>query len=342
MHLTIGPGAALPLRYANRHALVTGATGTGKTVTLAAIAEGLGAAGCKVLAFDAKGDLDRLADRLRDPFEGAGLDLYQMGPDLLCRALELSEAQSGAVFVLYAMAEAEGLRLADLDDLRALCGRAADDLGRVSSVYGLVGKPSLAAVQRAALRLSRDGAGAFGRPGFDLATLPPGVTVYRSARLARNPVLYASFVTHCLLDLYHRAPESGDLDCPKWALLMDEAHLIFDGCPPGLLRRIESVVRLIRSKGVCLIFATQSPADLPPGISGQLATRVQHGLRAVTPAQVKGVRAAAESMPAAPGFDAMAAIQGLGIGQALVSVPGAGGVPGFAQVVQVQRGRRFL
>lgn len=319
--LPIGPGAALPLRYANRHVLVTGATGTGKTVTLRTLAKGFKRAGVPVLMLDAKGDLS--GDRIETP----RLDLYQLGPDLICRALELSEAQAGAIYVLFNMAESEGWPLATLDDLRTLCALAADRHKEVSARFGLVGVATLAAVQRAAVRLQREAAGAFQRPGFDVGKIGQGVTVLRADRLARSPAAYAALVSFVLLDLYQRAPEMGDTAKPRLAIVIDESHLVFTDAPPGLLRRLESVVRLIRSKGISLVFASQSPADLPTGISGQPATRIQHGLRGSTPAQVKAIRAAAESMPADAGFDAAAAIGRLGIGEALVSVPGPCGVP---------------
>jgi DNA helicase HerA-like ATPase len=337
-HLTIGPGAAIPLRYANRHALIAGATGTGKTETLKRLAAEYRRAGVPVLIIDAKGDLDSFGDSVWDCFAGQPLDLYTLGPDLIARALQLSEAQSGALYVLFSFAETEGIPLATLADLKALCGLAAQDLRAVSVAYGLVSRASLAALQRAALRLDRDGGPAFGRPGLDLAKLGQGVTVLRAARLARSPALYAAAVSHILLNLYRRAPELGDTPKPRLALMIDESHLVFSDAPPALIRRLESVVRLIRSKGVALTFATQSPGDLPAAVSGQLATRIQHGLRGTTPGQAKAIRAAAETMPQAAGFDAMGAIMGLGVGEALVSVPGPGGVPGNCQRVKVTFG----
>ena len=324
MDLTLGDGVAVPMRWLNRHALITGATGTGKTVTLRSMAGQLARAGSTVLVMDAKGDI---SGRHVAPV----FDLFTLGPDLICRALELSEAQSGAVFVLYAFAECEGIRLATLQDLRALCTIAAGRLDWISATYGLVGKATLAAVQRAALRLQHDAGAAFGRPGLDLANLGPGLNVMPCSGLARSPAAYGAAAAHVLCNLYNRAPEVGDIARPKWAVVIDEAHLVFSDCPPPVLRRLESVVRLIRSKGVALIFATQSPGDLPGGITGQIATRVQHGLRAVTPGQLRDVRAAAESMPGGT----VEAIQGLGIGDALVSVPGAGGVPGLCQRIRI-------
>lgn len=344
--LHLAPNAALPLQYLNRHALIAGATGTGKTVTLAAMVEGLGRAGVPCLVIDAKGDLESLG-AVACPYGERGfrapLDLFQLGPEIMGRALDLSEAQSGALYVLWELAEARGFPLADLDDLRRLITFAMGDLRGVSEAHGLVGAAALAALQRALLRLESGGAGrlgAFGSPGFDMAGRS-GVTVWAAARMARTPALYAAAVTWVLLDLFHRAPERGDQDRPALAVFIDEAHMVFEGTPAPLLRRLEAVARLIRSKGVALIWATQSPADLPPAIAGQCLTRVQHGLRAATPAQLRDVRAAAESLPQpiGGGFDAVAAILGLGVGEALVSLPDDRGMPQPAQLVRITPGR---
>lgn len=338
-HIELAPGATLPLRYLNRHALVTGATGTGKTVTLAAMVEGLAAAGVPVLAIDAKGDLESLG-RVLCPYGQRGhrapLDLFRMGPEIVARALDLSEAQSGALYVLQAFAEAEGWPLATVDDLLDLCSRASANARVVSERYGLITPASLAAVRRALLRLDKR---AFGRPGFDLGRLK-GVTVYAAAKLARKPEQYAAAVAWMLLDLYERSPERGDRDRPALAVVIDEAHLIFDGIPAALERRLAQVARLIRSKGVALIWASQSPGDLPQTIAGQCLTRIQHGLRASTPAQLRDVRAAADSLPQPlEGFDAASAILSLGVGEALVSLPDAQGTPQPCQRVSITPGR---
>lgn len=339
MHLDLAPGAALPLRYMNRHALITGATGTGKTVTLAAMVEGLDRAGVPVLVIDAKGDLESLGQVLcpygkRGP--RAPVDLYQMGPEIIARALDLSEAQAGAVYVLFEMAQAEGIKLADLDDLKRLSHLALADIRRVSASYGLISAPAIQAMQRALLRL--DG-GAFGRPGFDMAGRQ-GVTIWAAGRMARTPALYAAAVTWLLLDLYDRAAERGDAAKPALAVVIDESHLIFDGIPPTLQRRLEGMARLIRSKGIGLIWASQSPNDLPPSIAGQCITRIQHALRASTPAQLRDVRAAADSLPQPmEGFDAAAAILGMGVGDALISLPDATGTPQPCQLVRITPGR---
>lgn len=344
-------------RYANRHALIAGATGTGKTTTLATVAEGFSAAGVPVAIADVKGDLAGLARAvpaaLLDPFGKVGaparLDLWRMGPDLIARALELSDAQSGALDVAFAVADAQGLALSDLSDLRQLLRLLAADHRAVSESVGLVTPSSLAAVQRAALRLEREAAGAFGRPALDVAAFEQHasdgrgvVSILAAAGLARTPGLYGAMCAFILSDLYARVPEVGDLDRPRLALMLDEAHLIFEGAPAALVRQMESVVRLIRSKGVALIFVTQSPADLPAGVLGQLQNRIQHGLRGATPADLRAIRAAADTMPAPRGFNAARAIEGLGVGEALVSAVGPDGRPGLADLVKVARCRADL
>lgn len=335
--LELAPGAALPLRYMNRHALVTGATGTGKTVTLAAMIERLAGQGVPVLALDAKGDLESLG-RVLCPYgergDRAPLDLFRLGPEIMARALDLSEAQSGALHVLHEFAKTNGWSLANLADLQGLCNWAAANHREISERFGLITPASLAAVRRGLLRLD---AGAFGRPGFELAGLT-GVTVWAAAKLARKPEQYAAAVAWMLLDLYERSPERGDRDRPAFAVVIDEAHLIFDGIPAPLERRLASVARLIRSKGVALIWASQSPGDLPPAIAGQCLTRIQHGLRASTPAQLRDIRAAADSLPQA-GIDAAAEIMALGVGQALVSLPDDQGTPQPCQRITITPGR---
>lgn len=336
--LDLAPGAAVPLRYLNRHALITGATGTGKTVTLAALMEGLAGAGVPVLALDAKGDLESLGYVLC-PYGERGrrapLDLFRLGPEIMARALDLSEAQAGALYVLHAFADAEGWPLATVQDLRDLCQHAAAHHRDISARFGLISPATLAAVQRGLFRLD---ARAFGRPGLDMAGRS-GVTVYAAARLARKPEQYAAAVAWLLLDLYERSPERGDLDRPALAVVIDEAHLIFEGIPASLEKRLASVARLIRSKGVALIWATQSPTDLPPAIAGQCLTRVQHGLRAVTAQQLREVQAAADSLPHGFGKAGADAILSLGVGEALVSLPDAAGTPQPCQRVRITPGR---
>lgn len=354
--LHLGQGSRGPSRmagrFANRHALVAGATGTGKTTTLASMAEGFAAMGVPSLVLDVKGDLSGLlranAGELWSPMGDTGraarLDLWRMGPDLIARALDLSDAQSGALDVAFAVAEAESLPLATLADLRALLGRLVANARDYSATYGLVTPSSVAAVQRAALRLEREAREAFGVPALDVALCAhlddDGrglITVLQCDRLTRTPGLYGALCAFLLSDLYGRFPEVGDLDRPRLALFLDESHLIFSGAPPPLVAKLESIVRLIRSKGVALVFVTQSPADLPTGIAGQLQNRIQHGLRAVTAADARAVRAAADSLPRAPGFNAARAIESLGVGVALVSTVGADGVPLPVDVVRIAR-----
>lgn len=354
--LTLGRGtngaASVAARYLNRHGLITGATGKGKSNTVAAMVEGLSALGVPSLVLDVKGDLSGLARStpaaLFDPFGQTGrrvpLDLWRLGPDLIARALDLSEAQSGCLDVVFTVAEARGLPLATLDDLRAALGHCAADREAISAEYGLVSQSSLAAVQRAALRLERSGRTAFGSPCVDVAAFMEGrtVSIVDASRMILTPGLYAAWTTFVLLDLFERAPEVGDLDRPRLAVFLDEAHLIFEGASPGLVRRLEMVARLIRSKGVALFLATQSPADIPPAIAGQLQNRIQHGLHGVTPADQRAIRAAADTLPVRAGIRAYEAIGSLGVGAALVSLVTDDGTPGLADMVRVDRARADL
>lgn len=327
--LALGASSAIPYRYLTRHVGIFGATGTGKTTTLGAIVE---RAPCPVLILDAKGDLESLGDRLLRP----SMRVDAMGADLLARALDLSEAQAGALQVALAWAADTGRHVATLGDLRRLLNDAAScDL---SADYGLISPVSVAAVQRALLRLERGAPWAFGDPPHDPRDTA-GVVVYSAGDLTHLPGLYGAFVAHVLDALYRGLGELGDVAAPGLLIMIDEAHLVFDGATPSIVRRIEQITRLIRSKGVGLIYVTQSPSDLPHVVAGQLATRIQHALRASTPHHHKALRAAAETMP---GNISAATILGLATGQALVSVPDAGGSPQPARVVAIQRGRRPL
>ena len=351
-HLPIASDLMAPLRYLTRHMLIAGATGTGKTTTAAAIIERMSVAGIPCLVLDAKGDLESLAIGTGGLWDATGergpirrCDLYEMGPDLIARALDLSDAQAGALEIAYVYAETYGLPLHSLDDLKHVLSNVVANKTAVSEEIGLVTPASISAVQRALLRLNRAAPYAFGQPALDprdaAERTPEGrghVTVMRCAPLTEATGLYGAIVAHMLETLYRYCGELGDVDSPALAMLIDEAHLVFDGASPAIVRRIEKIVRLIRSKGIMLIFATQSPSDLPAAISGQLATRIQHGLRGATANQLKQIRAAADSMPTAKGFRAFDAIRELGIGQALVSVPGVGGVPTVAMVVNIMRG----
>jgi DNA helicase HerA-like ATPase len=366
--ILIGKGerpAYLSARFGNRHGLVAGATGTGKTVSLLVLAEGFSRLGVPVFMADVKGDVAGLAmpggsAKAVERAAELGLADYaaeaspvvfwdidgrqghpvratvsEMGPALLSRILDLSEAQSGTLDVAFELADDRGLLLLDLDDLRALLTFVADNRKEVSTAYGLVSTPSVAAIQRALLGVARDGGDElFGEPALEIADLlqtdPSGrgvIHVLAADRLVLQPKLYSTFLLWLLSELFENLPEVGDLDRPKLVFLFDEAHLLFDDAPEALLDRVEQVVRLIRSKGVGVYFCSHYPDDVPDRMLGQLGNRIQHALRAFTPRDQKAVRAAAETFAASPGLDVAAAISQLGVGEALVSTLQEGGVP---------------
>ena len=367
--LLIGKGdtaQALLARYANRHGLVAGATGTGKTVTLQVMAEGFSALGVPVFCADVKGDLSGLAaagadnPKLAERAAEVGVSGYapaaqpvmfwdvfgeqghpirttlsEMGPLLLARLLSLSDAQSGALAVAFKYADDQGLALLDLKDLTALLRHVAARSKVISAEYGLVSTASLAAIQRALLQLEQEGGAAlFGEPALELADLMRTdlsgrgiVNVLAADKLFMRPRLYATFLLFLLSELFESLPEVGDLDQPRLVFFFDEAHLLFKGAPKALVDKVEQVVRLIRSKGVGVYFVTQNPLDLPETVLGQLGNRVQHGLRAFTPRDQKAVRAAAETFRANPGVDVIEAITQMGVGEALVSTLQDKGIP---------------
>lgn len=327
--LPLGSGVAIPHRYLTRHVAIFGATGTGKTTTLGAIVE---RCPCPVLVLDAKGDLESLGDTLLRPT----MRVDDIGADLMARALDLSDAQAGALQIALAWANDTGRRVATLADLRrALTEALQHDL---SAAYGLMSPVSVAAVQRALLRLERAAPWAFNPLPHDPRDTVD-IVVYAAADLAAVPGLYGAFVAATLDRLYRGLGELGDVAAPGLMVMIDEAHLVFDGATPAIVTRIEQIVRLIRSKGVGLIFVTQAPSDLPATIAGQLATRVQHALRGATVHHQKALRAAAETMP---GSVTAADIMGLATGQAIVSVPDATGKPLPGRKVTVQRGQKPL
>tara|TARA_R110001599_G_scaffold132501_6_gene309323 strand:- start:7059 stop:8582 length:1524 start_codon:yes stop_codon:yes gene_type:complete len=367
--LLIGKGdtaQALLARYANRHGLVAGATGTGKTVTLQVMAEGFSALGVPVFCADVKGDLSGLAaagadnPKLAERAAEVGVSGYapaaqpvmfwdvfgeqghpirttlsEMGPLLLARLLSLSDAQSGALAVAFKYADDQGLALLDLKDLTALLRHVAAHNKVISAEYGLVSTASLAAIQRALLQLEQEGGAAlFGEPALELADLMRTdlsgrgiVNVLAADKLFMRPRLYATFLLFLLSELFESLPEVGDLDQPRLVFFFDEAHLLFKDAPKALVDKVEQVVRLIRSKGVGVYFVTQNPLDLPETVLGQLGNRVQHGLRAFTPRDQKAVRAAAETFRANPGVDVIEAITQMGVGEALVSTLQDKGIP---------------
>ena len=356
----------LALKRANRHGLIAGATGTGKTVTLQVLAEAFAHAGVNVFAADIKGDLSGIAAAGDPPpgwaaarAEEIGIvlepgaaetvfwDVYgelghpiratvtEMGPVLMSRILEATEAQEGALTVAFHIADEEGWALLDLKDLRALIGYIAENTDEIGKRYGLVTSQTAAALQRKLLQLEMDGAERFfGEPALELEDfLKPArdgrgvVHLLAAERLIQNPRLYATFMLWLLSELWEELPEVGDQDKPKLVFFFDEAHLLFRDAPKSLLDRIEQVARLIRSKGVGIYFVTQSPADIPEMVLSQLGNRVQHALRAYTPTDQKAVRAAANSFRANPGVDVAKEIQELGVGVALVSTLDAKGAP---------------
>lgn len=284
--LQIGPAAAIPARYANRHGLISGPTGTGKTVSIMRLIESLAQAGVSVLAPDAKGDLSALARSCEtsflQPLTGAGAPLrvpaWALGADLLSRSLELTEAQSGALEIAFAYADETGAALDTLADFRALLAAIAQAPDSVAHL-GHVTRASIGTIQRALLRLEAQGAGdLFGAPGYDVESALSGglVSIIDVSRLYHSPRLYGALMLYLLRDLARRLPEIGDMSAPRLCLVIDEAHCLFHEASPALLRSIEATARLIRSKGVGLYFATQSPDDIPAIVRAQCATTLAH------------------------------------------------------------------
>ncbi|WP_278070110.1 helicase HerA-like domain-containing protein [Brevundimonas sanguinis] len=359
-----GAPERLLLNRANRHGVVAGATGTGKTVTLQIMAQGFSEAGVPVFCADVKGDLSGISqdgglEKFAERAGKMGLtlngrsapvvfwDLYgqkghpiratisDVGPVLLARMLELNDVQEGVLTVAFHVADKEGLLLLDLEDLRALLAYVGENAQAIGREVGNVSPTSIAAIQRALLQLEQQGGKAFfGEPALRLEdmmrTALDGrgqVNVLDATRLMNSPRLYAAFLLWLLSELFEQLPEIGDPEKPRLVFFFDEAHLLFNDAPKGLLEKVEQVVRLIRSKGVGVYFVTQNPADIPDSVLAQLGNRVQHALRAYTPAEQKGLRAAAQSFRANPAFDTAEAIQALGVGEALVSTLDEKGAP---------------
>ena len=365
----------LLLARANRHGLIAGATGTGKTATLQGLAEGFAAAGVPVFLADVKGDLsgisqearvdDRLGQRIRDmgiaDFEAAGApvifwDLFgrqghpvratisDLGPLLLGRLMNLNEVQSGVLNLAVTVADEQGLLLLDLKDLRALLVFISEHAAELQASHGNVNPASIGAIQRALLMLEQQGAQSFfGEPMLDIADLMRAdgrgrgyVNVLAADKLMQSPQLYAVFLLWLLSELYENLPEVGDLPKPKLVLFFDEAHLLFRDAPKALVDKVEQVVLLIRSKGVGVFFVTQNPLDIPDSVLGQLGNRIQHALRAYTPKDQKAVRAAAETFRANPKLNTEKVIQELGVGEALVSLLDDKGAPGIVQRTMIR------
>ncbi len=355
----------LLLDRANRHGVVAGATGTGKTVTLQIMAQGFADAGVPVFCADVKGDLSGISqpgspsEKILARGEKMGLDmtpsappvvfwdLYgekghpvratvsDVGPLLLARMLELNDVQEGVLTVAFHVADKEGLLLLDLDDLRSLLTYVSENAERIGRAYGHVAPASVAAIQRSLLSLEQQGAKLFfGEPALRLDDMmrtdlagKGQVNVLAADRLMNSPRLYAAFLLWLMSELFEQLPEIGDPEKPRLVFFFDEAHLLFRDTPRPLLEKVEQVVRLIRSKGVGVYFVTQNPADIPDSVLAQLGNRIQHALRAYTPAEQKGLRAASASFRANPHFDTATAIQALGVGEALVSTLDPKGVP---------------
>ncbi len=362
------------LKYANRHGLIAGATGTGKTVTLQILAESFSNAGVPVFMADVKGDLSGMAaagsaqhklhEKLVSRAEMIGFtdygyaafpvtfwDLFgekghpvrttisEMGPLLLARLLELSEAQEGVLNIAFRMADERSMLLLDLKDLQSLLVWLGENADKIALRYGNISKASIGAIQRRLLVLENQGAAQFfGEPALQLedmiATTPSGqgrVNILAADRLMGAPRLYATFLLWLLSELFENLPEVGDPDKPKFVFFFDEAHLLFSDAPKALLDKVEQVARLIRSKGVGVFFITQQPDDVPSDILGQLGNRVQHALRAYTPRDQKALRAAAETFRPNPRFDTEDAIRDVGVGEAVVSLLQKKGVPSMVE-----------
>ncbi|TXF10891.1 helicase HerA-like domain-containing protein [Pelomicrobium methylotrophicum] len=356
-------------KMANRHGLITGATGTGKTVTLQTLAQGFSRIGVPVFLSDVKGDLsgvsqpgggnkkveERIAALGLKDFEYRGCpvafwDVFgnqghpvrstisEMGPLLLGRMLSLNDTQQGVLTLAFKIADDAGLLLLDLKDLRALLSYVGENAKRFTTEYGNISAASIGAIQRGLLALEQEGGERlFGEPALDIHDLMRTdggegvVNILCADRLMNAPKLYATFLLWLLSELFENLPEVGDPEKPKLVFFFDEAHLLFDDAPEALLDKIEQVVRLIRSKGVGVYFVTQNPLDIPDRVLGQLGNRIQHALRAFTPRDQKAVKAAATTLRANPALDLQQAITELGVGEALVSLLDEKGRPGVTE-----------
>ena len=359
---------------ANRHGLIAGATGTGKTVTLKVLAESFSDMGVPVFLADIKGDLSGMSQmgketkhirrsidnmniqnfqytaypvRFWDVYGKLGLPvrttISEMGPDLLARLLGLNDTQSGILRIVFRIADDKGLLLIDLKDLRSMVQYVGDNAAEYKLTYGNISPQSVGAIQRSLLALEDEGGDIFfGEPDLKLADWfewdesGKGImNILECQELVQHPLLYATFLLWMLSEIYEMLPEAGDLEKPKFAFFFDEAHLLFNDAPKALLDKVEQVVRLIRSKGVSVWFISQSPSDLPDSVLGQIGNRVQHALRAYTPKDQKALRAAAQSFRANKNFDTEEALQALGVGEALVSVLDEKGVPSIVEKANV-------
>lgn len=375
LYVAHGPNGPISItgKMANRHGLIAGATGTGKTVTLQVLAETFSQAGVPCFMADMKGDLSGIAQKgtmsgfiqkrcaefgIENPqFDGCPVQFFDvfgeqghpmrttvsnMGPQLLGRLLGLNETQSGVLDIVFRVADDKGLLLLDMKDLRSMLGYVSEHAAEYQQQYGNVSSASVGAIQRALLTLENQGADKFfAEPSFDIQDLMQTrfgkgiMSVLAADKLMLNPKLYSTFLLWLLSEIYATLPEVGDLDKPKLVFFFDEAHTLFNDTSKALVDKIEQVVRLIRSKGVGVYFVTQNPTDIPDSILGQLGNRVQHALRAYTPKDQKAVRAAAETFRANPSFKTEDAILNLETGEALVSFLDAKGAPSVVERARV-------
>ncbi|MGB0847955.1 MAG: helicase HerA-like domain-containing protein [Thiolinea sp.] len=356
--------------YANRHGLIAGATGTGKTVSLQVLAEGFSRIGVPVFLADIKGDLTGISaaarphEKIDERIEKIGIDDYvaegyptvlwdltgekghpvratisDMGPLLLARLLELNDTQEGVLNIAFKFADDEGMLLLDLKDLRSILKHIGENRKEFQNTYGNVSSASIGAIQRRLLVLEQQGGEQFfGEPALDLwdmmrtgAKGHGNINILAADQLMMTPRLYATFLLWLMSELFENLPEVGDLDKPRMVFFFDEAHLLFDDAPDVLVDKVEQVVKLIRSKGVGIYFVTQNPLDIPDSVLGQLGNRIQHALRAFTPRDQKAVRAAADTFRTNPELDTQETITNMGVGEALVSTLEDGGIPGIVQ-----------
>ncbi|MBR3343938.1 MAG: DUF853 family protein [Solobacterium sp.] len=356
----------------NRHGFIAGASGTGKTVTLKVIAESLSELGVPTVIADIKGDLTGMIvpgdeDGIRERWQSMGLESYdvrkypvhffdiyqkaghpiravmqQMGPMMLSRIMDLTDAQQGVLNIIFRVAQDMELDIIDLKDLQAMTLYVGEHYKEYTSKYGNIAKQSVGAIQRKLLELETEGGDKFfGEPALDIndwMVTENGLGVMNMIEcdeLFQHPLLYSTFMLWMLDELYDRLPEVGDVEKPKIAFFFDEAHLLFDGAPKQLLQQIEQTVRLIRSKGVCVFFITQNPMDIPNSVLAQLSHRIQHSLRAYTPSEIKNVKSAANAFRANPEFDTFEMITALKTGQALVSALDEDGAPTIVQKTKI-------
>ena len=358
----------------NRHGVIAGATGTGKTVTLKVLAEQLSEAGVPVLLSDIKGDLaslaekgevtEKIAERLKkvhvedfepssypvafwDIFGENGINIRttisEMGPILLSQLLGLNETQEGILNIAFKVADEQGLLLIDIKDLRAMLNYVGAHASELRNLYGNIAQQSIGTILRSLLVLEQQGGNQFfGEPAFEIGDLfktdasgRGTINVLSSEKLFQTPKLYATFLLWFLSELYENLPEVGDLDKPKLVFFSDEAHVLFNQSNPAVQAKIELIVRLIRSKGISIFFVTQNPTDIPNAVASQLGNRIQHGLRAFTPAEQKNVKSVAETFRQEEGKDLVSVITNLKVGDAVVSTLQEDGSPSFAEVVSI-------